>query len=185
MAISDGKDIKVHKGMGLVSEVFNKHILSELNGGVAAVGHVRYSTTGTSSLANAQPLAFRYLWGTAAFAHNGNLTNAGQLAGNWRKKELSFNQPVTPRCFQLTGKCSEKEIVAALKKSVSYIRGAYAMVIMTRDKLIGIRDPHGVRPLCLGRLDEAYILASENLCPGNGRCQVRTVYRARRNGGHR
>ena len=167
MAISDGKDIKVHKGMGLVSEVFNKHILSELNGGVAAVGHVRYSTTGTSSLANAQPLAFRYLWGTAAFAHNGNLTNAGQLARKLAEKGAVFQSTSDTEVFaNLTAKCSEKEIVAALKKAVSYIRGAYAMVIMTRDKLIGIRDPHGVRPLCLGRLDGAYILASETCALG-------------------
>ena len=161
IAVTDGRVIKVHKGMGLVTEVFNDDVLRKLQG-IAAVGHVRYSTTGTSSLINAQPLVFRYSWGSAAFAHNGNLINAGQLGRKLGESGAVFQSTSDTEVFaNLAAGYGEKDIVNAVKKAVLDIRGAYSIIIMTRDKMIGLRDPFGVRPLCLGKLNEAYVLASE------------------------
>lgn len=166
IAVTDGSKIRVRKGMGLVTEVFNDNVLSSLDG-IAAVGHVRYSTTGTSSLINAQPLVFRYKWGSAAFAHNGNLVNAGKIARDLAEKGAIFQSTSDTEIFaNMAARCDSRNIVDAVKEAVSYIRGAYSMVIMTRDKLMGIRDPFGVRPLCLGRLNDAYILASETCALG-------------------
>lgn len=161
IAVTDGRKINVHKGMGLVTEVFNPDILKGLEG-IAAVGHVRYSTTGTSSLINAQPLVFRYSWGSAAFAHNGNLINAGQLSRKLGENGAVFQSTSDTEVFaNLVARYGKYDIVKAVKKAVSHIKGAYSIIIMTRDKMIGLRDPYGIRPLCLGKLKEAYVLASE------------------------
>lgn len=161
IAVTDGREVKVYKGMGLVTEVFNDNILGSLEGN-AAVGHVRYSTTGTTSLANAQPLVFRYKWGSAAIAHNGNLTNAGQLARQLAESGAVFQSTSDTEIFaNLVARYGEKDIVDAVKQAVSNIGGAYSIIIMTRDKMIAVRDPYGIRPLCLGRLNQAYVLASE------------------------
>jgi amidophosphoribosyltransferase len=166
IAVTDGKQISVYKGMGLVTEVFNDTILNNLNGS-AAVGHVRYSTIGTSSLINAQPLVFRCRRGSAAFAHNGNLVNAAQLEGQLAEMGVLFQSTSDTEIFaNLVARYGEKGIVDAVKKAVSHIRGAYSVVMMTQNKLIGIRDPYGVRPLCLGKLNEAYVLASETCALG-------------------
>ena len=162
IAITDGRAIKVHKGMGLVTEVFDEDILDGMKG-KSAIGHVRYSTKGNSSVANVQPLAFRYSWGSAAFAHNGNLINAGKLARWLSDNGAIFQSTSDTEVFaNLVGKHgNNQDIVSAVKKAVLDIRGAYSVVILTRDKMIGLRDPLGIRPLCLGRLGEAYVLASE------------------------
>lgn len=161
IAVTDGSRINVYKGMGLVTEVFNNNILAGLKG-VSAIGHVRYSTKGTSSVANAQPLVFRYSWGSAAFAHNGNIINAGRLARWLADNGAVFQSTSDTEIFaNLVAKYGNQDIVSAIKKAVMDIRGAYSIIIMTRDKMIGLRDPYGVRPMCLGRLNEAYVLASE------------------------
>lgn len=161
IAVADGRNINVHKGMGLVTEVFNPNVLGGLEGS-AAVGHVRYSTTGTSSLANAQPLVFRYGWGSAAFAHNGNLINARELSRKLGESGAVFQSTSDTEVFaNLVARYGYKDIVDAAKKAVLDIRGAYSIIILTQDKMVGIRDPHGIRPLCLGKLNEAYVLASE------------------------
>ena len=168
IAVSDFKEVKLHKGMGLVTEVFNEGILDSLAGDLA-VGHVRYSTTGSSSITNAQPLVFRYKWGVAALAHNGNLTNSGRLAKELGAQGAIFQSTSDTEVFaNLLARCGEDEIEPAICKGISDLRGAYSMVIMTRDKLIGLRDPQGVRPLCMGVLDGAYVLASES-------CALNTV----------
>ena len=152
------------KGMGLVNEVYTTDSLSKLKGNIG-VGHVRYSTAGASTIENAQPLVLKYVKGTLGLAHNGNLVNAPEL-----RRELEL----TGAIFQTTidseviayhiarerVKCGsvEEAVTRALKK----VRGSYSLVIMSPRKLIGARDPFGFRPLCIGKRDNAYILASES-----------------------
>lgn len=163
IAVTDGKNIEVYKGMGLVGEVFSEEILDRLKG-TAALGHVRYSTKGTSSVTNAHPLVFRYRWGYGAFAHNGNLINAAQLSRKLAANGAIFQSTTDTEVFAnlVARYCNYgSNVVSAVKKAVLDVCGAYSIILMTQDKMIGIRDPFGVRPLCLGKLGEAYVLASE------------------------
>ena len=168
IAVSDTngpkKNIQVHKGMGLVNEVFNSENLEKLKGNIS-VGHVRYSTAGSSTRENAQPLVINYVKGTLAIAHNGNLVNAVEL-----REELSK----TGAIFQTT---IDSEVIAyhvarerlnvskaedAVKNAMKKIKGAYALVISSPRKMIGARDPFGLKPLCIGKRDNTYFLASES-----------------------
>ena len=168
IAVSDTSgpkgNVDVHKGMGLVSEVFKESTIASLKGNLG-VGHVRYSTTGEPSLNNAQPLVLNYIKGTLALAHNGNLVNTEEL-----RNELAMNGAI----FQTT---TDSEVIAyyiarervhsatveeAILKTAAKIRGAYGLVIASPRKLIGVRDPLGLKPLCLGMKDDSYILASES-----------------------
>ena len=156
--------VKSSKGMGLVNEVFTTEDLEKLKGNIG-VGHVRYSTAGASCAENIQPLVLNYVKGTLALAHNGNLVNALEL-----KNELAY----TGAIFQTTIdseviayhiarerlKCNSVE--AAVKNAMLKISGAYSLVIMSPRKLIGARDPFGFRPLCIGKRDNTYVLASES-----------------------
>ncbi|MEH2943308.1 amidophosphoribosyltransferase [Lachnospiraceae bacterium KK002] len=159
-----------HKGMGLVNEVFTQESLEGMKGDIG-VGHVRYSTAGASTRENAQPLVLNYVKGTLGLAHNGNLINAGEL-----RKELEY----TGAIFQTT---IDSEVIAyhiarerlkshtveeAVRRAAEKIRGAYALVIMSPRKLIGVRDPFGFKPLCIGKRDNAWIIASES-------CALETV----------
>jgi len=159
---SDRQVMMVQKGMGLVGDVFSPANLAALKGDVA-LGHVRYSTTGSSVLKNAQPLMVDYSRGTIAVAHNGNLTNAAQL-----REQLEARGSI----FQTT---SDSEIIlhilAGLKvrqekdavlQMLQEIRGAYCLALMRKDEIIAVRDPNGFRPLCLGQVDGAYVVASES-----------------------
>lgn len=168
IAVSDteGPKGKVmsQKGMGLVHEVYTQESLQNLKGNIG-VGHVRYSTAGASTIENAQPLVLNYVKGTLGLAHNGNLVNAPEL-----KRELELSGAI----FQTTidseviayhiarerVKCHSVEdaVISALKK----VKGSYSLVVMSPRKLIGARDPFGFRPLCIGKRDHAYILASES-----------------------
>jgi len=162
IAVSDGKEIVLHKGMGLVSEVFSPEILDRLTGR-AAIGHVRYSTTGSSLLANAQPLVFRYLKGMLALAHNGNLVNAGELRQRLATFGSVFQSTTdTEVIANLLARYGQDSLEDALVKSMIDLKGAYALVIITEDKLVGVRDPLGIRPLCLGVIGDSYVLASES-----------------------
>ncbi len=168
IAVSDtnGPKGKVdsYKGMGLVNEVFSPEDLEGLKGDIG-VGHVRYSTAGASTRENAQPLVLNYVKGTLGLAHNGNLINALEL-----RKELEY----TGAIFQTT---IDSEVIAyhiarerlncgtveeAVKLAMKKIKGAYSLVVMSPRKLIGARDPQGFKPLCIGKRDNAYILASES-----------------------
>lgn len=163
---TDGPKGKVSsfKGMGLVNEVFTPEDIEGLKGNVG-VGHVRYSTAGASTRENAQPLVLNYLKGTLAFAHNGNLINAVEL-----REALSYSGAI----FQTTidseviaylvarERCTSGTIEEAVSHAMKKIKGAYSLVIMSPRKLIGARDPHGFKPLCIGKRDNAYILASES-----------------------
>ncbi len=167
IAVSDTngpRKVDLLKGMGLVNEVFHQDNLCNLKGNIG-VGHCRYSTAGDSIPSNAQPLVLNYVKGTLMMAHNGNLINANEL-----REELAY----TGAIFQTTidseviayhiarerihAKTAEQAVVNAMKK----IKGSYALVVSSPRKLIGARDPYGFRPLCIGKRDNAYILASES-----------------------
>jgi len=151
------------KDMGLVNEAFTTEILKKLKGDIG-VGHVRYSTAGSSTRENAQPLVLNYVKGTLALAHNGNLINAPEL-----RKELEY----TGAIFQTTidseviayfiarERLNSKTVEEAVGRAMKKIRGAYSLIIMSPRKLIGARDPFGFRPLCIGKRDNSYVLASE------------------------
>ncbi|MBT9139723.1 MAG: Amidophosphoribosyltransferase [Dehalococcoidia bacterium] len=162
IAVSDGKTIQGEKGMGLVSEVFqDTGKLTHLPGHIS-VGHVRYSTTGSSSLVNAQPLLIRYRSGFLAIAHNGNLVNGHELRHSLEEEGSIFQATTDSELIaHLIARSGEQEIVAALQNALPRLRGAFTFVIMTADKLVGLRDPQGIRPLSLGETAGGYVLASE------------------------
>lgn len=162
IAVSDGRRIRLEKGMGLVTEVIRSENIRNLNG-YMAIGHVRYSTTGESSAVNAQPLVFHYLNGMVALAHNGNLVNTEEM----RKRLATYGSVFqtttdTEVVANLLARYSQDKLEDALAKCMIDMKGAYALLIMTEDKLIGVRDPFGIRPLCLGAIGDAYVLASES-----------------------
>src|SRR5213593_3822506 len=157
----DGRQFRTHKGMGLVSQIFDGEILHNLVGSMA-VGHTRYSTTGSSHLRNAQPLTADCVRGQIAVAHNGNLTNAAQLRDELEAKGSMFQTTVDSEIIlnlmaQPTLNGHENYLVQA----VHSLEGAYSVVMMTEQELAGIRDPFGFRPLCIGRVGDAWVLASE------------------------
>jgi len=162
IAVSDGQTIQLQKNMGLVAEVFNEDSLAKLRGHIA-IGHVRYSTSGASSLINAQPLSFHYLRGMVALAHNGNLTNADELRYSLGATGSVFQSTSdTEVIVNLIALYGQNTIEEALMKCMIDIKGAYSEVVMAENKLIGMRDPLGIRPLCLGKLGESYVIASES-----------------------
>ena len=152
-----------YKGMGLVNEVFTQDNLEPMHGDIG-VGHVRYSTAGASTRENAQPLVLNYVKGTLALAHNGNLINAKEL-----RKDLEY----TGAIFQTTidseviayhiarERLNSNSVEEAVGRACQKIKGAFALVVMSPRKLVGARDPYGFKPLCIGKRDNAYILASE------------------------
>ena len=167
IAVSDthgpkGK-VLTHKDMGLMHEAFTPETLAGLKGDIG-VGHVRYSTAGSSTRENAQPLVLNYVKGTLGLAHNGNLINAPEL-----RKELEY----TGAIFQTTidseviayhiarERLNTRNVEEAVARAMKKIKGAYSLIVMSPRKLIGARDPFGFKPLCIGKRDNAYILASE------------------------
>lgn len=162
---TDGPKGKVlsSKDMGLLNEAFTPEILEKLKGDIG-VGHVRYSTAGSSTRENAQPLVLNYVKGTLGLAHNGNLINAPEL-----RRELEY----TGAIFQTTidseviayhiarERLNSKTVEEAVGRAMKKLKGAYSLIVMSPRKLIGARDPFGFRPLCIGKRDHAYILASE------------------------
>ncbi len=162
IAVADNGIVDEYKGMGLVPDVFNMDILEGLNGS-SAIGHVRYSTTGSSVLANAQPLVVRHRNRAYAVAHNGNLINAHHVKAELEDAGSIFQTTMDSEVFlHLFVRNLNLGFEDALKASVARLKGAFSMVVLTnRGELIGIKDPHGFRPLCLGRLNGSYVLASE------------------------
>lgn len=161
IAVSDGRCIRQITGMGLIPEVFDKRKLNELKGR-SAIGHVRYSTTGSSTIQNAQPFGINHHELHISIAHNGNLTNASSLRRGLEKQGSIFqttmdSEIVLHLLVRSEGAEIEERLLAALRKC----DGAYAIVFLTEKKLIGVRDPFGFRPLCLGKKDGSYVLASE------------------------
>ncbi|MFZ5640336.1 MAG: amidophosphoribosyltransferase [Bacillota bacterium] len=162
IAVTDGHGIRLHKNMGLVPEVFSEGILTRLTGHMA-VGHVRYSTTGSSLVVNAQPIVCYYSKGMLGLAHNGNLTNVAELRASLATAGSVFQTTNDSEVIvNLIAKYSQGKIEDAIIKCMADIKGSYSLVVMTENKLIGVRDPYGVRPLCIGKMGDAYILASES-----------------------
>jgi amidophosphoribosyltransferase len=166
---TDGQVLHVQRGMGLVADVFTAGVLAELPGG-AAIGHVRYSTTGTSHLKNAQPIAVQYSGGAVAVAHNGNLVNAEKLRSKLEAQGSIFQTTSdTEVIVQLMARARPgtppggptEQLLAAIRKALAEVAGAYALVFLTERVLVGVRDPLGFRPLVLGNLKGSYVLASE------------------------
>ncbi|MBN2058668.1 MAG: amidophosphoribosyltransferase [Candidatus Saganbacteria bacterium] len=161
IAASDGQHVSCHKNMGLVNQVFDEAALARLKGHIA-IGHVRYSTTGSSVIENAQPIVIDTRYGTIALAHNGNLINAAILRQDLKDKGISFVGASDSEVIASMIATSKKEdFEEALVDTLKHCKGAYSLAIMTRDKLIAVRDPHGIRPLCIGKLDKAYVISSE------------------------
>ncbi len=154
-----------HKDMGLVNRVFDEKTLSELAGGFHGIGHVRYSTTGGSYRENAQPLVTKYVKGIISIAHNGNLVNALDLRNELEQKGSIFQTTSDSEVIvsliareRLVTPSIETAVVQAMKK----LRGSFSLVIMSPKKIIAVRDPDGLRPLCIGKLENSYVFASES-----------------------
>lgn len=165
IAVANGEEVKIHRGLGLITEAFNNDnldYLRSLNGNIS-IGHVRYSTAGAKTVENAQPLLANTKLGPIAMAHNGNLVNADVIRELLEDGGHVFHTSVDSEVLaSLIARSSKRGIERAVVNAISAVRGSFAMVIMTKDKLIGIRDPHGIRPLCLGKIEEGYVLSSES-----------------------
>ncbi len=158
---SQGGEQFVHRGMGLVSDVFSQRVLERLPGR-HAIGHVRYSTTGESLLRNAQPFCANTDGGPVAIAHNGNLVNARAVRRELEGRGAIFSTTADSEVIvHLLARSREATLEERLIDSLSRVRGAFSLVMQTHDALIAARDPHGFRPLVLGRLDGAWVAASE------------------------
>ncbi len=162
IAVAKDMQIVEHKGMGLVSDVFDMDHLAQLDGG-SAVGHVRYSTTGSSILTNAQPFRVRHRKKSYAVAHNGNITNAHILKNELEQAGSIFQSTMDSEIFlHLFVKNLKFGFEEALVKTASRLEGAFSFIMLTsKGEIIGMKDPHGFRPLCLGKLNGNYVLASE------------------------
>lgn len=161
IASGDGEEMYIHRGMGLVSDVFNEDNLKTLPGRLA-IGHTRYSTTGSSILKNAQPLLVDYLKDSVAIAHNGNLVNAATLRAKLEGMGSIFQTTCDSEIIvHLMARSRQNSLAARLISALRQVRGAYSLVLATKDEIIGVRDPHGFRPLCLGKFNNAWCLASE------------------------
>lgn len=168
MAVSrtDGErgNVQFHKDLGLVSEVLREDIIRDMDGDIG-IGHVRYSTTGASVADNAQPLVLSYIKGTLALAHNGNLINTPDLKWELIQTGAIFHTTTDSEviAFHIAReRVHSKTVEEAVYKTAKKIKGGYGLVIMSPRKLIGVRDPYGLKPLCLGKRDNAYVLASES-----------------------
>ena len=161
IVVTDGERMKIKKGMGLVADVF-KDGVADLQG-YAAIGHVRYSTTGASMPYNIQPLKVYFDGGNLALSHNGNLTNAGQLRANLAKEGAVFNTTVDSEVvLNLIAYSARPTIEERVAEAVNQIKGAFAILLMTDNKIIAVRDPYGFRPLVLGKMENGWCVASES-----------------------
>lgn len=168
LAVSDTKgergNVKFHKDLGLVSEVLKEDVVHKYEGDIG-IGHVRYSTTGASIAENAQPLVLSYVKGTLALAHNGNLINTEDLKWELIQNGAIFHTTTDSEviAFHIAReRVHSKTVEEAVLKTAKKIKGGYALVIMSPRKLIGVRDPYGLKPLCLGKRENTYVLASES-----------------------
>ncbi len=165
---TEGEALHIHREMGLVSDIFTADVLARLKGG-AAIGHVRYSTTGASHLKNAQPFAVQYAGGAVAVAHNGNLINADMLRAELEHQGSIFSASTDTevivhliarsRAGGLPG--STEQLLGAIREALGRVVGAYSILFLTPKGLVGARDPMGFRPLVLGKLKGSFVLASE------------------------
>ncbi len=161
IATADGEKVRVSRAMGHVADAFDQRTLESLPGHIA-IGHTRYSTSGESRLQNAQPILIDCAHGQIAIAHNGNLVNAGELRDRLVRDGSTFQTSSdTEVVLHLYARSREASVEDALVESIAQVSGAFSFVLMTRDRLIAARDPHGFRPLALGTLDGAHVVCSE------------------------
>lgn len=165
IVVNDSGVFSSHKGFGLVNEVFDGENLGKLPKGKIAIGHVRYSTTGNTTIANTQPITVRHIKGPMAIAHNGNLINALELRQSYELKGAIFHSTNDTEVISYAvteARLSSGSIQEAVEKAMYKIKGAYSLAIMSPQKLICARDPNGFRPLCLGKIQGGYVCASES-----------------------
>lgn len=176
IGVLDGKKYSLYKKMGLVNQVFDEERISKLKGHIA-VGHNRYSTTGTSSIKNAGPFVSRRKRETFLVAHNGNVVNAGQLRKVLEKKGRNFKSSCDSEVIaEVIADAKHKDPVKKIFSTMYKLNGAYSLIIGTKNELIGVRDPLGFRPLCLGKLNGSYVLASESCAfPEIGAKHIRDI----------
>lgn len=162
IASSDGRHLHSHRSTGLVADIFDEEVLSKLPGD-KAIGHVRYSTTGSSDIKNTQPIVVDYSRGGIALAHNGNLVNAGILRSELEAYGSIFQSTTDSEVIiHLLATSKVNSLVDRLVYALSRIKGAYCLLFLTETRMIAARDPFGFRPLCMGKLDGGYIVASES-----------------------
>lgn len=157
-------NVCIHKGMGLVSEIFDKNVMSGLKGNIG-IGHVRYSTTGESMIQNAQPVFLNYLKGTLALAHNGNITNADEIRQELIGQGATFHGTTDSEVIAYKIALERMQcgsIEEAVIRVAKLLKGGYALLMVSPQKLVGVRDPLGLKPLCLGKRGGSYVLASES-----------------------
>ncbi|HAW49387.1 TPA: amidophosphoribosyltransferase [bacterium] len=159
---SDGDNLYIHRGTGLVSQVFNRDDFAKLPGD-SAIGHVKYSTTGSSRVEEAQPLLITYGAGLKiALAHNGNIVNSGHLRGRLEREGAIFQTTSDSEVIlHRLARAKEKDLILGLIYALSLVKGAYSILILTKDKMIAVRDPFGFRPLSIGKKDRAFFVSSE------------------------
>lgn len=164
IVVNDGGVMRGYKDNGLVNEVFNREVLGSLGQGNVAIGHVRYGTTGSNTRVNAQPLIINHIKGSMALAHNGNLTNASVLREELELQGSIFHTTSDTEviAYEFTKqRLKSASIEEAVSKAMKRLKGAYSLVLMSPQKMIGVRDPRGFRPLCIGTVDNGFVLASE------------------------
>lgn len=162
IAVTNGRIIRTYKQLGLVSEVFNREILEKLEGKIA-IGHVRYSTAGDSSVRNAQPLAAEYARGSIAVCHNGTLTNFPDLRKELEKDGSIFQSGTDTECFiHLIAKSKKGKIINRILEALGEVEGAYSLLFLSENQMIAIRDPYGIRPLVIGKTGKSYLVSSES-----------------------
>ncbi len=161
IASTDGANVHVHKSLGHVQEIFTPDVIAQLPGAVA-IGHTRYSTAGDTSLMNAQPVVIDCNKGKLALGHNGNLTNALEVRRRLEHRGSIFQSTSdTEVIVHLIARSSSRNLSGAIADALNQVEGAYSLLLLTRDEIYAIRDPRGFRPLCLGRLNGAWVAASE------------------------
>ena len=166
IVVSDGTDVKAHKGMGLVSDVFKEGVIEKLKGS-RGIGHVRYSTTGSSMLRNAQPFLVEQIDRIFALAHNGNLVNVAKLRRKLESKGAIFQTTTDSELIAHLILHKKGSFEERLLKVFEEMKGAWSLVFLTPDGIVATRDPHGVRPLCIGKKGDAIIFASETCRAGH------------------
>ena len=162
IAISDGEDISIHKDLGLLTDAFELKDLDKLKGHIS-VGHVRYSAEKEPKIENAQPLVSSTKLGSIAIANNGSLVNSDIIKELLEDSGYVFHTDSDVEVLiSLIARSARRGIVKSVYSAIQAVRGSFAIVMSTKDQLIGVRDPHGIRPLCIGKIDEDYILSSES-----------------------
>jgi len=158
---TDGHSFNSHRGMGLVADVFQKSDIARLSG-EAAIGHVRYSTSGESGLRNCQPFSFEYVHGGISMCHNGNIVNAPEVRLELEKEGAVFQSTSdTEVLMHLVSRSKGERMRDRVAEAVRRLQGGYSLLVLVEDRMVGVRDRNGLRPLVLGRLNQAWVLASE------------------------